>query len=254
MCPVRPTIQLSTRVTRVPLGAWRFALSAAKARLSQYFHRKRTPDQSTVRLLNHAFALPVGVADAEHYLQAVVVHDGLIDPSTDDLGRLGAGIELLRPFDTYFVDRARSAAIAAVNEGKLSVERRVALLNPLVAMRGRHLLNQLDGRAPRDLSLDEVLWLFRKAHAPLEPWLRSDDELQLRRARDRFGLLVDGAIAELVSDIDVPVERRQAATRRIMEAYAGTATLVAARTLAASRPREVAPRVLSRSNSPRRKS
>jgi len=97
----------------------------------------------------------------------------------------------------------------------------MALVLDLAAVRAKHILYRLDGAPPSELSLDEMLWVFRQHGVPLEPELRTDPNARVQRAREFFQLWVEAVITSRFQAI--PSEQRRDAVNAILEQFDETA-------------------------------
>jgi transcriptional regulator with XRE-family HTH domain len=185
--------------------------------MSRYVRGVRRPDSGTVRLTNDRATKLVGVPEARDYLFALAFYDGLLALESGDIPS-AALRRLLRGFDAYFVTDASEAVEKAAKKARLGEQQILELFVDLAAVRGKHLLFRLDGAEPKEMSIDQVLWVFRTHGAPLEPHLRSDEEAKMRRIREFFGLWVEAVVTSRFAEI--PVERRRPAIAAILEQFA----------------------------------
>lgn len=206
--------------------------------MSRYVRGVRRPDSDTVRLSNDMATKLIGVPEARDYLFALAFYDGLVSLDTGDIPS-AALRRLLRGFDTHFVTDASEALAKAAKKASLGEHQILELFVDLAAVRGRHILFRLDGAEPTEVSIDQVLWVFRTHGAPLEPYLRSDEEAKIRRIREFFYLWVEAVITSRFAEISV--ERRRPAIGAILEQFAEAAEGIAAAAHGSNAPQNKGP-------------
>lgn len=206
---------------KISEGSVADAIDFSRIAWSRYVRGKRRPDPGTVRKANSAIAKLVNIPELRDYLFGLALISGLIEPQVHDV-HLEAALTLLDSFNPYFQDSARKSVINAIQVAGLTTVQIQALFFDLVAVRGRYFLFRLDGARINELPIDELLHVFRVNGAPLEQYLRSDEDARLRRVYERFELWVEAVVVSRFEEI--PSSRRHDAIDAILEGFTEATT------------------------------
>jgi hypothetical protein len=132
--------------------------------------------------------------------------------------QLSFGLDTItKELDGYFVADPYLVLRAAMKRSRLPESQLGGLGLVAALMTAERLSQRLQGHVPRRALAEELLGLVEGAGFDVKTWLRTDEELKARRARDRFQLAVERVLRKHGVNI-APVPRQEIITG-VLDAY-----------------------------------
>jgi transcriptional regulator with XRE-family HTH domain len=171
------------------------------------------PTPASIRAVNKAVATLLRQPQVEDCLLALALWDRRIEGeaiTSDDLqSQFGLGLDsLLQELDGYFVASLEDLLRGAVKRGEISLLQFGALVVVSADVVAENLLGRLRGHVPRRSLAEELLEVVESSGFDVKPWLRPDEQIEVRRVRDRFQLAVERVLRKYAPSI-APLARQE---------------------------------------------
>lgn len=145
----------------------------------------------------------------EHYLLAIALWEGRHAEDADIESQLRLATEgMLHELTDYFVTDVRLVLNTAMKRARLGKLEFGALLLVLARRIADDRVKRLQGIVAHRPIAEDLLSELEDAGLRIKPWLRSQVELEEKRARDRFQITIQGVLRNHAPEI-APLDRKE---------------------------------------------